>query len=334
MKKYLLGLIAAGLLTTSVAQLRAETLAPSFANDYAMVDLHNVPGVPSYYGGMVFEAGNPNHLLIAGHADQSNGTIYEVSVTRDANHHVTGFVGPATVFASAPKIDCGLAYGPGGVLFATGYGTGPGGNTLMEFKPGSTSPDKTVSLPSATNSVGTVAFVPTGYPGAGSIQIGSFNNGGIFTGTLTADGSGTYNLGPLTKESTVTGNPEGLTYVPLGSAGFSGPSMLVSEYKTGSIGAYLLNADGSPNVLSRQDFITGLWGANGGAIDPLTGDFFFATFGDTYGSNRLIEVQGFGAKIGSGASTRVPEPSSLALLSLGGIGIVVSAYRRRRGTSI
>jgi len=335
MKKFILGLMVAGLIATSQSQATAEMVAPTFAANYSILDLPSIPGVPSYYGGMVFKAGDPNHLLIAGHADQSNGAIYEIGLIRDANHHVIGFSGTATVFATAPFIDCGLAYGPGGVLFATGFP----GNTLMEFKPGSTSPDKTIALPISSKSVGTVGFVPTGYPGAGSIQIGSYTTGGFSTGTLTPDGFGTYDLGPLTAESVPGRHPEGVEYVPLGSNGFSGPSMLMTEYGTGSsgaIGAYLLNADGSPNVASRQDFVTGLHGANGGAFDPLTNDFFFASFGSTYPSNRIVEVQGFASPRaqGGGNQSTVPEPSSMALLSLGGIGLAVSAYRRRRAAIV
>ena len=41
---------------------------------------------------------------------------------------------------------------------------------------------------------------------------------------------------------------------------------------------------------TRRDFITVLEGAEGAAIDPLTGDFLFSTFG---GGHRIIVVRGF-----------------------------------------
>ena len=50
---------------------------------------------------------------------------------------------------------------------------------------------------------------------------------------------------------------------------------------------------------SRSDFITGLSGAEGAAIDPVTGDFLFSTYG---GGNRVIAVRGF-------RPTRAPRPA-------------------------
>ena len=45
-------------------------------------------------------------------------------------------------------------------------------------------------------------------------------------------------------------------------------------------------------MTSAQDFITGLSGAEGTFIDPVTGDLLFSTYG---GGNQVIRVTGFGA---------------------------------------
>jgi len=44
---------------------------------------------------------------------------------------------------------------------------------------------------------------------------------------------------------------------------------------------------------SRRTFIAGLDGAEGAALDPLTGDFLFSTCGCGSGANRVIAVRGF-----------------------------------------
>jgi hypothetical protein len=68
--------------------------------------------------------------------------------------------------------------------------------------------------------------------------------------------------------------------------------MLVSEWSDDEVAAYQLDANGNPVPATRVSFITGLYGAEGAAIDPLTGDFLFSTFG---GGDRVIVVQGFAA---------------------------------------
>ena len=70
-------------------------------------------------------------------------------------------------------------------------------------------------------------------------------------------------------------------------------------------------------------FMTGLTGAEGGVIDPLTGDFIFSTFG---GGNRIVVVSGFTAPVTSAA----PEPGTIALLALAGLPLAGVAIRRRR----
>jgi hypothetical protein len=97
-------------------------------------------------------------------------------------------------------------------------------------------------------------------------------------------------------------------YVPQGSTLFPTQSMLVSEYTANNIATYTLDANGNPVLASRQTFISGLAGAESAAIDPVTGDFFFSTFG---GSNQVIEVQGFSTPAPA-ATSEVPTLSMTA----------------------
>jgi hypothetical protein len=223
-------------------------------------------------------------------------------------------VGSATALGFGINNDGGIAYGPGGVLFYSEYSV----NNVGQVKPGSNSDDKTVALGplGIASSTGALNFVPAGYNGAGQFKISSWSGGEFYTVTLAADGSGTYNLTGASLQVTLPGGPEGFVYVPLGSPLFPSQSMLVSEYSDDSVATYTIDANGNPVLASRQDFITGITGAEGPAIDPITGDFFFSTFG---GSNQVIEVQGF---VAPGPPTA---PVSTQIPTLSTWGIVVAA---------
>ena len=288
----------------------AGNIASYYAGSYTYTSLGTVPGVPILYGGLTLLAGNNNELLLGGGANGANGAIYEIGVTRGSGGHITGFTGSATLFSTAPYIDGGLAYGPGGVLFYTGYPN----NTIGQIKLGSVSPDRidTVTGMGVASSVGSLNFVPAGYPGAGGFKIASYNGGGFYDSSLTPDGFGTYVIGAATLTASPGGGPEGFVYVPLGSALFPNPSLLLAEYGLGTVIACQLDGGGNPVVASCQDFVQGLTGAEGGFVDPLTGDFLFSTFG---GGNQVVEVSGFVAP------APTPEPGTMLMLGTGVLGL-------------
>lgn len=293
----------------------------AFTGSYSCTSLGTPSTIPTNLGGITFL--DNDTLLIGGAANLSNGAIYSIDVTRGADNHITGFSGPQSFFAAAPNIDGGLSFGPGGVLFATTFSN----NNLLQFLPGSTTPDRTINLSTigVSSSVGTLAFVPTGFGGAGSFKIASYSGGGFYDVPLIADGStGLFNLGPATLTASPGRGPEGIVYVTGANAGFSANSLLLSEYSTGTIGAYTVDANGNPVVASRRDFLTGLGGAEGAVIDPLTGDFLFSTFG---GGNQVVVISGFVAPPTQGG---VPEPATWAMM-ISGFGLVGGAMRRRRG---
>ena len=230
---------AIGWIVGAVPAEAAPTLAAPYGPlSYSISNLNSVPGVPGPYGGLTLEQGDPNTLLIGGNANNGAGAIYSIGLTRDASGHISGFSGTATPFASAPFIDGGLAYGPGGVLFYTAYSDNAASNNRVgEIKPGSTSPDKVVDLTplGVFSSVGTLAFVPAGQPGAGNFKIASFDGGQFYNATLSPDGSGTYNITSATQTTVPGRGPEGISYVPTGSPLFSQPSLLLSEYRGGTV---------------------------------------------------------------------------------------------------
>ncbi|MCB0794426.1 MAG: T9SS type A sorting domain-containing protein, partial [Flavobacteriales bacterium] len=142
-------------------------------------------------------------------------------------------------------------------------------------------------------SIGSHAFVPSGYPGAGNLIVASYNASIAYRIPFTVDGTGLHTFSAPTNSVNVLGTatgPEGIAYVPLGSAGFPVPSMVVSAYGMNKVVVFDVGADGLPITTTVRDMVIDLVGAEGAWIDPLTGDFLFSTFG---GSNRVIRVSGF-----------------------------------------
>lgn len=293
----------------AAATAQAQTVDPFYAGSYTLFNLGAVAGVPTNYGGLVFKAGDPGTIIIGGAANNPAGRFYSVPVIRGAGNHITGFGAP-TVLGYGTDNDGGVAYGPGGVLFYSQYPA----NNVGQVKPGSNADDKTVALAGIgiASSTGALNFVPAGYSGAGQFKVSSWPGGQFYAVTLAPDGTGTYNLTGATLATTLPGGPEGFIYVPLGSPLFPSQSMLVSEYSSGNVASFTIDANGNPNVGSRRVFVAGLSGAEGAAIDPLTGDFLFSTFG---GGNQVIAVRGFSAPTPA-AATPVPALSPLALLAI------------------
>lgn len=268
----------------------AQTIQPPYNASYTLTDLGTVPGLPTPYGGLAFLPSNPNVIVIGGLANNATGNLYTIGVVRDAQNHITGFTGSATFFSEGHFNDGGVVFGPGGVLFYTRYPV----NEIGQIEPGSAVIDRIIGLSALgmSSSVGALNFVPAGFPGAGQLKLVVFNDGNWYTASYAPDGAGTYDITSPVLNTTIPGGPEGFIYVPIGSPIFpSGTSMLVSEYSANVVSTYQTDANGNPIVATRAEFITGLTGAEGAVIDPLTGDFLFSTFGT---SNRVIAVRGFG----------------------------------------
>lgn len=270
------------------ASAGAQTIDPFYSGSYSLANVA-IAGVPTHYGGLAFKAGDPNTLIIGGESVQASGRFYEVPVVRGAGNHVVAFGTPVQRGFGAYD-DGGIAYGPGGVLFYSKYGP----NAVAQVKPGSNADDKVVALGplGVADSTGALNFVPAGYNGAGQLKVSSWDGGQFYTVTLAADGSGTYNLTGATQVATLVGGPEGFAYVPVGSPLFGSQSMLVTEYTDDNVAAYTIDANGNPVPGSRRTFIAGLEGAEGAAVDPLTGDFLFSTCG-CGAVDRVVRVQGF-----------------------------------------
>ncbi len=269
----------------------SQTLTPEFVNaGYTLTDLGSVNDLPAQYGGLTIRPEEPNRLYIGGSANQPDGAIYAVALARDPEtHHITGFAGDAGKYVDAPNNDGGLYFAPNGTLLFTRYSMNELGQILPD--------DSYVSIPlngfGIASSVGSLAIVPSGYPGAGNMIMVSYNASIIYHVPFTISGDGQYDLANQVAEVSVLGSangPEGIAYIPLGSAGFPDPSMVISAYGLGKVVVYGIGENGLPDPSTARDMVTGLSGAEGALIDPVTGDFLFSTFG---GGNKIIRISGF-----------------------------------------
>jgi hypothetical protein len=274
------------------SSLVAQTISSPFASSYSYVDLGTPAGVPASFGGVAFKVADPDGLYLMGGATSNSGAVYRLVLARDANRHITGFVGAATRVAAAPLVDGGAQFETRGVLFYTRFPS----NEIGQIKPGSSITDKVVDLSSlgVCASTGSLTFVPPGFPNGGRLKIASFSCSRIYTASVTPDGTGTFDLvlAGAAQGILIQGRPEGLLYVPPDSPQFSNfRSMLVCEYASGEVAAYDVDGNGDPLLATRRPFMTGLSGAEGAAIDPVSGDFVFSTFGS---SDRVLSVRGLG----------------------------------------
>ena len=263
-------------------------IAPFYDPAYDIRDLGSAPGVPTNYGGLTIVPSDPSTLLIGGAANGSAGAIYRLGVQRDVDGHIVGLIGPATLARAGAYNDGGVLFTDTGVLMLARYPT----NEFGMQRAGSTVDDKIVALTpiGIPSSVGGLAVVPPGHPGAGRWKSLSYPTGQWCEFTLTPDAIGTYDVSAPVQRTTLVGGPEGIAYVPLGSPLFPNPSVIISEYQGGRVVTYEVDALGDPIVATRRDLITSLAGAEGATIDPVSGDFLFSTFG---GGNRVLVVRGF-----------------------------------------
>src|SRR5262245_40161938 len=229
---------------------------------------------------------------MGGHANQPNGRIYQIGVTRDGDGHITGFTGSATVYPTANATigqnnDGGVVFGPENMLFVTRFPN----NQLEQSKPGSTDPDKVtdLNLIGIDSSVGSIGFVPSGFPGAGSMKIVSAS-GEWYHCDFVPDGNGTFEVITAFQRATLADTPEGIVFVPPGSPVFPANSVLINNWSSGKIVTAPLDANGDPIVANTQDVVVGFGASEGPFIDPLTGDLLFWS---TNNGGVIFRVSGF-----------------------------------------
>lgn len=283
-------------LAVPVAPSIAQTLAPEFQADYDLVVLGSAAGVSPPYGGVFILPSQPDTLYIGGAANNASGGLYAIDLVRDGSGLITGFSGVATRVADAPHNDGGIVPDPGGLISFARWPVNR--YAQIDLSTGTIVNDVDLvpfGVASASSSLG---FIPTGYPGAGGMRLASWSGGEFYAIDYSIGPGGIISLNAVTPVpgSTLPGGPEGWAYVPLGSPQFPQPSMVVSEYSANTVAVFEMDAAGNPVIASRRVFVSGLSGAEGAAIDPVSGSFVFSTFG---GGDQVLVVNGFSVPVGS-----------------------------------
>lgn len=268
-----------------------QSLTAEFeAAGYTLTDLGSIDQLPSQYGGLTIRPDQPNTLYIGGSANNSGGGLYTVGLIRDAvTNRITGFNGSAVLYVAAPNNDGGIVFDQYGTLLFTRYSM----NELGQVLPDNTYISISLTEYGVTSSVGALAFVPAGYPGAGGLVFSSYNGGIMYNVPYTRESNGQYSFSVKVAEVSVNpeaAGPEGIAYIPAGSAAFPNLSMAISSYGNGTVVVYEVGEYGLPVPSTVRQMVTGLTGAEGALIDPVTGDFLFSTFG---GGNKVIRISGF-----------------------------------------
>jgi hypothetical protein len=265
----------------------AQDLGPEFAGLYAVTDLGTIQGVPVRFGGITFLRDDPNTLLIGGNANSPTGRIYRVPLVRDKDGHITGF-GEGEDYCAGANNDGGLDYAPNGTLFVSQYPI----NSIGQVLPGQTDFASTTALSpiGVAGSIGGLAWVPVRQPGEGRFKVASYGSSRWFDVAVAENPDGTYAFTGVNSNILLQGGCEGFVYVPTCARGFGDPAILMCEYGAGIVSTFRVNDEGDPTPSSRRVFISGLNGAEGAVIDPVTGDFLFGTYGS---GNRIIRVVGF-----------------------------------------
>ena len=286
----------------SVLSAIAQTLGPAFVGSYNVRDLGAAGDVPGGYGALLFKAGDSNTLLVAGNSDDVMAQIYQITVTRDAQKHITGFAPTAAYFADAPGIppehpldvaggiDGGLDYGPNGVLFYTSYHDG----AISQIKPGATSPNKQTRMSALgiDGAGGALLFVPAGFPGAGRLKLTGATSFQWFDTVVTADGTGTFIIAAPSKAVEIVNYGQGLIYVKAGNPAFAKDSVVITSQGDDRVVTYEVDSNGDPIPTTLREIISGFYQVKGATQDPVTGDLLFGN-GD-FNSPRILLVGALG----------------------------------------
>ena len=269
-------------------------------------------GLPAPLGGLMFSS-DGKVLYVVGASESSTSALYAVPVTRDPVTGSVTAIGPAAAITKAfdgtpttAGLDAGFDVGPVGTLFYTYWsanylGERPGGIGGAETQFNMA----TVGVPT---SIAGLTFSPhrvdpaTGF---GRMQISSWQGANLYEVPLTAAGGGIFTPGAVSLFATLPQQGTGaIQYVPSGPlAGnlmyvnwdFGEVRLLIIDPTTGlpidkGTGTPTMGTTNPMDMRFASGLGVGPWGLE---FDPLTNDFFVATFrGDP--ANSIVQIGGAG----------------------------------------
>jgi|LNFM01.1.fsa_nt_gb hypothetical protein len=280
--------VDAGCVPMTLPAAMGITVAEPFSALYRAYDIGRVPGLPATrYGGCLIDRDDPNLMYIGVDSETPMGSIYAIRVVRDCGRHIIGYSGTARLVASAPYVDANLFYDRDGNIL---YSMWPV-NQIAILRPGSMMPSQVINLmPFGVEqqaSPGGLAFVPTGFVGAGELRAVGWPNFGWFRIPY-GYRDRTYTLMNAERRAMFTNGTGGFAYVPAGSPMIDRPALIMAEWAT-SVSLFDVDMRGDVQLATRRPFLTGLTNAWGAYFEPVTGDFMFPS----WGNDRVIVVRGF-----------------------------------------
>ncbi len=267
-----------------VPSLAAQTILPPFNQHYSWRSVGRIHPAHPTYGGITLHHSNPDVLLFAPFGTMA---IWAVPLSRDSAGHIVGLGSPTFHASAGDRLDGGLAYSPTNVLFHT---TNPS-NTVGQMWPGFTFTNRVEYLGSLSGntfaSVGTCAFVPPGYPGAGQFKVLSWSTADWRSVNLRLEANGLYRFLSLSAARHIGGGPEGIVYPPPGSPAWPDSSrVLIADLANSQIRALPIDGNGDPLLAGAGVMMINVAGVGGGTVDSVTGDLLF-----TWRHGELLQIR-------------------------------------------
>lgn len=262
-------------------------IADGWQQQYSCEIVGKPTTVPKKLGGLLTPSNTQAHLWIGGAANTPSGAMHQLELARDADCHIRGL---ATLESQqifpAPYNDGGMGITSTGAFFYARWPVNQIGIKPLQGDNITVLPLENLGVP---RSASAVAFVPKDIPGAGRMKLVTYGGGSWFDVGFEQLPTSLFTISSVTHKLDLPGGPEGFAYVAAGNPGFERPGILLSEYTSGIVSAYDIDANGDPILESRREFITGLNGAEGAWIDPWSGDFLFSTYG---GEDVIVVIHG------------------------------------------
>lgn len=237
-------------------------------------------------GDLMFGAdGSITYVVTA--SESSLSAVWAAAVVRDAAGGVISFGTFSEVFVD-PMIDTGLTLAPGSdtlfyrVLNAIAQRRADG---AIEQEP----------IVDYGGTFGGLAFLPAGYPNAGSLLSASYGEAAVYLHPVSDDGDGTFTIGEPTLWADLGLGVDDLGDVEVVASGPLAGSLLGTSFSADPATLFTLEIDPATGLPAGGTtpavtaFATGLSNGWGVAIDPITGNPWSIRF--SAGSPALIQIR-------------------------------------------